>query len=80
MYIYIYSSFNVFLYIHKHFYCRCMYYCLKDIDPLCCVYKQTNSFLSFCSPIFLSKIHKRRERFLSGEVNSLKRTYVEDGT
>ena len=51
----------------------------KNIDLLCWAYKKFNSFLSFHSPVFYSKIHKRRGKFFErGEgVNSLKRTYVE---
>ena len=44
--------------------------CVQNIDLLCWVYKKTNSFLSFHSPILNLKI--RRD-------NSLKRTYVEGG-
>ena len=85
--IYIY---NIYIYIFHltffinsiHIFIVIIYYCVKNIDPLCCVYKKTNSFLSFCSPIFLWKIHKCRGMFFEtrGEGNSLKRMYDEDGT
>ena len=42
--------------------------------------KKPNYFLSLHSPIFLSKIHKRRGTFFETvRGNSLKRTYVEGG-
>ena len=46
-------------------YCHCIYNYLKNIDPICLVYKKINYFLSFQSRIFHSEIHDCHGTFLS---------------
>ena len=46
-------------------YCHCIYNYLKNIDPICLVYKKINYFLSFQSRIFHSEIHNCHGTFLS---------------
>ena len=72
-------SFNFFLWTCKYFYCHCIYNCVKSIHLLCWVYKKTNSFLSFHSPIFYSKIHKRCRTFLKEGGEKVKRIGTNKG-